>query len=165
MRFIMKITLRKALNLKNKLVGEISVLGNEITRHNQYDVGRNTISEKIDVGAKIAEYIKKKNDLVALKTAIVNANAGSNGSNSIYETLVRIEETKALITFLKSIPCDTANREHIDYRTQQVTIIEVAVQVPYEYIQNMIKQAEENLEKLLDSVEEFNGNTRIEVNI
>lgn len=35
----MKITLRKALNLKNKLVGEISVLGNEITRHNQYDVG------------------------------------------------------------------------------------------------------------------------------
>lgn len=161
----MKITLRKALNLKNKLVGEIAALGHDIQRHNQYDAGRNTISEKIDVGAKLAEYVKRKNDLITLKTAIVNANAGSNGHNSIYETLVNIEETKALITFLKSIPCDSANREQTDYRTEKVTIIEVTVQVPYENIQNMIKQAEEGLEKLLDAVEEFNGNTKIEVNI
>lgn len=161
----MKITLRKALNLKNKLVGEIAALGAEIVRHNQYDTGRNSISEKIDVGAKLAEYTKKKYNLIDLKAAIVNANAGSDGSNSIYSTLVHIEETKALIAFLKSIPCDTSNREQTDYRAEKVTVIEVTVQVPYENIQSMIKQSEQNLEKLLDAVEEFNGNTKIEVNI
>ena len=159
-----KITLRKALNLKNKLVGEINELGTTIAMHNRYDAGRNSISEKIEVPAKLAEYTKKKNDLIALKTAIVNANAGSNGSNSIYSTLVKIEETKSLITFLKSIPTDTTTREHTDYRSEKVTVIEVKVQVTYEEIQKMIKKAEEGLEKLLDDVEEFNGNTRIEVN-
>ena len=161
----MKITLRKALNLKNKLVGEINELGTTITMHNCYNVGRNSISEKIDVKAKLAEYIGKKNALIALKTAIVNANAGSNGSNSIYGTLVKIEETKSLITFLKGIQTDTSSREHTDYRTDKVTVIEVNVQVSYEEVQSHIKQAEEKLEKLLDEVEEFNGNTRIEVNI
>lgn len=160
----MKITLRKALNLKNKLVGEISALGSEINRHNQFDEGRNSISEKIDVRAKLTEYTKKKNDLIALKTAIVNANANASGVDSVYATLVRIEETKALISFLKLIPCDTAIREQTDYRTSQTTLIAVKVQISYEEIQTLIKQAEDSLEKLLDYVEEFNGNTRIEIN-
>ena len=161
----MKITLRKALNLKNKLIGEINELGSTISMHNRYDIGRNSISEKIDVKAKLGEYVKKKNDLITLKTAIVNANAGSNGSNSIYATLVKIEEMKSLIAFLKGIQTDTSSREQTDYRTEKVTVIEVKVQVSYEEIRGHIKQAEEDLEKLLDEVEEFNGNTRIEVNI
>jgi hypothetical protein len=78
---------------------------------------------------------------------------------------VKIEETKSLITFLKGIQTDTSSREHTDYRTDKVTVIEVNVQVSYEEVQGHIKQAEEGLEKLLDEVEEFNGNTRIEVNI
>lgn len=159
----MNITLRKALNLKNKLVGEISTLGNEIIHHNQYDAGRNSISEKIDVQNKLLEYTKKKSDLIELKTAIVNANAGAKGDKSIYSTLVKIEEAKSLISFLRSIPTDTTTRENTDYRTNTVTYAEVNVQVSYEEIQKHIKTAELSLEKLLDTVEEFNGNTKIEV--
>ena len=105
----MKITLRKALNLQNKLVGEINELGSIIVSHNRYETGRNSLSEKIDVKLKLSEYIKKKNDLISLKIAIVNANANSDGSNSIYGTLTKIEETKSLISFLKGIQTDTSS--------------------------------------------------------
>ena len=161
----MKITLRKALNLKNKLVGEINELGSIIVSHNRYETGRNSLSEKIDVKLKLSEYIKKKNDLTALKIAIVNANANSDGSNSIYGTLMKIEETKSLISFLKGIQTDTTCREQTDYRTNTTTITEVKVQVSYEEIQGLIKKAEKQIEEFLDAVEEFNGTTRIEVNI
>lgn len=159
----MKITLRKALNLKNKLVGEIALLGSEIVRHNQFDIGRHSISEKIDVKEKLTEYTKKKHDLIKLKTAIVNANANASGENSVYNNLVKIEEMKALISFLRTIPCDTTTREHVDYRSEKITTVFVSVHVSYEDIQGMIKQAESGLESLLDYVEEFNGRTRIEI--
>lgn len=162
----MKITLRKGLNLKNTLVGQIAELGSKIKRYNLYETnsGNAGVAQRVDVNEMLVTYCKLKQDLIALKTAITNANAGSNGSG-IYETLVKIEETKSFLSFLKTIETDDAAGENFDYKANATIIVNRKCHISYEQIEERIKRSEKLLETLLDAVEEFNGSTKIDVNI
>ena len=161
----MQISLRKALNTKNKLVGKISEIKSQIQRYNVYNPDKGTIAERVDVSELLLDYFVNMNKLIDLKTAIVNANAGSDGSNSIYKTLVKIEETKAAIAFLKEVPAEDGITEQTDWRTDKVTRTVRKCHVSHEQLQQHIASLESGLEDLLEEADVFNGSTKIEVKL
>jgi hypothetical protein len=91
---VQKVSLAKALKLKNRLAQRVSQLQTQIRGANSYIEGA-----KVDFDAKaLYETLKVETDrLTALKAAISNANA------PIQATIYRLAEMKGLIAFLRGL--------------------------------------------------------------
>lgn len=146
------VTLAKALNVKNKLAGEINLLQQRIQACNTYVDGK---VGNFDVKKMMAELFEKKVRLIAIKTAISTANT------AIYDKIERVKELKGDIVFLGSVPC----REHKDvsgygeHRTERVfdcvyKDVEIA---------KMVEERSAQIEQLQDEINYFNNTTKIDI--
>lgn len=90
-----KLSLSAALKTKNRIAGELARLQNILKRDNSRVESKPLRSNL----AEVVEAIEvKTKDLIRIKSAIAKANV------DIYETLATLEEAKAKITFLNSLP-------------------------------------------------------------
>ena len=89
----MKITLAKALNLKNRLVGQISKLQSQITGNNRVKEGREF---KFDAKALLEKYLNITNNLISLKASLAIQNI------DIYDKIYSIAEFKSMISFFQN---------------------------------------------------------------
>jgi hypothetical protein len=91
-----KMSLRKALQKKNLLVGKIRGLQTLISSKNVF-TDETPENNREDTKVLLADLVKMRDGLIALKSAVTVANV------PIYPTLARISELKSYIEFLNGI--------------------------------------------------------------
>ena len=145
------ITLRKALQTKKTLVGDIAKLKTTIEKFNSQETPNKHINlEKIH-----AEYMAKIAQLIALKTAITKANV------EIYEAIVAADETKAMISMYEGLnTSDSTMKRGPD---GQYSTIPLTVYFDYSMVEEAVKLLKEKLQDLLDKIDYFNSNTTITI--
>lgn len=152
----MKMTLHKALQKKNLLVGEVKDLRSQILAKNRYSE-ETMPSSRMDTVPLLNKLGELSNTLVALKTAIQTANV------PIYGVLQEIEECKSHLAFVAQISC-TEEVETRGYGESERQVLFYAY-IKEEDVRGMRQLLKEKLERLTDEVNTFNYVTTIEVDI
>ena len=148
-----KMKLAKALKVKNRLVGDIQRVKNLINREN---VKREDAVRKVDVNALLLTLNEKIKELVELKTALAKANVG------IYEKIVKMEETKSLISYWENFQCQESSET--DFGTGpngtnvRIKCLPAIDQVKVDEFLSVLRKKAEDLQ---DEIDEYNGTTTI----
>jgi hypothetical protein len=145
----MKITLAKALKVKNQVAGKINRLSGEVQR---YNVVLPENKDKQDVGGKFAKLCILTNKLIDLKASISAANA------PIQRDIYALAEKKGFLSFLQNLNCDADVR-----RGYNNELIENYAHIGREEVDKLITVFERDIIELQDKLDNFNALTKIEV--
>lgn len=143
-----KITINKALKLKNRLAGEIASLQSQVREENSRRVDAKT---KVDVGQLLKTLNEKSETLIALKASINRASA------PIADLLVGIAELKGNLVFYKSV----STKEGIERDRYDAS----AVGIEYEAfltkvdIQKAQDELQRRINEIQDDIDEYNAQT------
>jgi hypothetical protein len=149
----MKITLSKALKLKNQLVRDMTAHMKNVTEHNSY---RSENPPNFHVTNELVEVNKLRNKLVAVKAAISVANTG------IYEKIYELAELKGYIQSLRGVNTKQGKESQSGY-LREPKDIEYLVTYSDKAIADLIGQSEKMIESLQDEVDTYNHTTLVEI--
>ena len=147
-----KITLNKALKLKNKLSGEIRKIADRIRNNNSY---KETNKPSYESTKLLEEYDLKVVELINLKTAI------NKGNINIFNIITELGEVKSKITILTGMSTQTGSHS-TGYGGNQNEHIYVSL-ISEIQKNNMISELETKVEELQDKIDFYNINTVIEL--
>jgi hypothetical protein len=148
----MKLTLAKALKLKNKKVATINKLKQRIMENNSYN-SKNIPS--YNSSRTLEEYNKEVEELVKLKIAINTANVKITGS------ILQLGEIKTKIIMLRSLNTTEGEQTH-GFGSNRTTDILTATITEIQ-ADKMVEELESQLETIQDSIDYFNATTEIEI--
>lgn len=152
----MKITIAKALKLKNSLVGEIKELQSMIVQHN---VQREDVPALFDVKVLKSELDNKRGALMALKTMIQQANY------EIQSLLISMAEWKGEVTFLRTIPTKEGEMlERESYGEAPVKVVYVS-SFGAVWQRDEIKRIEKLIRETQDTVDEYNASKLFDIEL
>lgn len=146
-----KISLRKALQVKKNLTGEITKARTTVMVHNSQ---RNP-NKHIKVLELVVEFERMVEKLIAIKTALAVANV------PIYEDILRVDELKGLISFYEGLNTEEEGQEFkagegfVKYTN--------TVAIDYSEKESKIKTLKAELEQRLEKIDEFNSTHHIEI--
>ena len=146
-----QITLAKALKLKNRLAGRLAKVQSDIQLYNS--VLKEQVEGRVDIAALCLAQREIQECLIGLKTKIIFSNA------EIQETLIRLGETKALLTFLATIPVRDGQERH-GYQNTEVTWVAVVKKSDIDRDQ---KKLEAEIDAMQDKIDGFNHTVRMEI--
>lgn len=146
-----QVLIRKALQIKNRLAGEVAQLGKLIQANNSHRDGQS----KFDVGTLLVKRRDTVLKLVAVKTALALANV------KIYERLARMAELKNEITLYRNLNT-TEGEEYIGYGETSKTVKIVAI-VTAVNVETYVNTLNLEIEKIQDEVDYFNSTTEITI--
>lgn len=151
----MEITLRKGLQMKKTLSGDLAKIRVKISKYNSQHEDK--VSSHICVPTLISEAEQILVKLISLKTAITQANV------AIYPKIIKADELKSEIAFYEALSTD----EVVDQFRPGVGSVSVkcVVGVNETEKQKKIKSLKADLEAVLDDIDYFNGSTKIKVEI
>lgn len=151
----MELTLRKALNVKNRLIGEVHRLTSKtppFNCHREDQPPAYELEELLEKRKKVVE------SLIALKTAIATANV------PIYEKIARVAELKTEITMYQVFKTSPISIYDYDDKGDRITI-KTIVKMPENEVDDKISALQKEIEALNDEIDYYNGTTKINVNI
>ena len=162
----MELTLRKALQRKNRLASDIQKLKNQIRSNNvntkEVILGKDGAEPKtigndrtISIDDLTAELSTSITKLINLKTEIAIANT------KIYDKIYTMSEIKSSINFFREMP--TEHGERSGYVRDGYEIHDAAIKA--EDVSTKISSLEEQLETLQDEVDQYNATTKISVDL
>lgn len=146
-----QVRLRKALQIKNRLAGEVAQLSKLIQLNNSHREG----TSRFDVKELVAKRNATVEKLVAVKTALATANVG------IYGKLATIAELKNEISFLRGLNTNEGE-EDLGYGERAKTVKIVAV-ITANDVEANVNDLTLQIEKLQDEVDYFNSTTEITI--
>ncbi len=150
----MKITLAKALKLKNRFASKLGEVTNDIYQYNSVIEGQ---ERPVDIMKLMDKRSKLQDTLVDLKTAI---NAANREVQSIIYTLA---ELKGEINFLKQI--DTTNGKQVRAATwgdDDKPYSKNAV-IGYEFVQKTVEETEHEIDMNQDALDKHNHTVEIDL--
>lgn len=149
-----KVRIRKALQIKNRLAGEVANLNKLIQSHNSR---REDAPKNFDVTALILDRENAVKKLIAVKTALAKANV------SIYGHIYHMAELKDEIKFYRSLNT-TEGSDEVGYgeRARQVKI---SATINAANVESKVNELTIAIEKLQDEIDYFNSTTEIEVSV
>lgn len=150
----MKLSLAKALKLKNKLVKEVNSHLKIVQKYNSYE---STKKPNFDAKAAYVDYTTSLDRLVALKSAIANANG------PIYNKIYKMAELKGMIKNLQGVDTQEGKVDRTLGYGQPSKEVEIIALFSDKDIAEIIKNNEAMLEKLQDELDSFNHTTEIEI--
>lgn len=139
-----QITLRKALQLKKTLAGEIAKLKEKLYKFN----AQRTPSKHVNVMAVYDELVKKTANLLELKTKLAQANVG------IYEMIATVDEMKSQIAFFNTLDTEETGRE---YQNGAVCECKITVAIDYTKREAIVAACQAQLDSALDKIDEYNS--------
>lgn len=145
-----KYSLRKALQVKKNLTGEIAKLRSKIS---QFNCQRNP-NKHVDVLELVAELDRLTNKLIAIKTALAKANV------EIYEDILVSDELKGMISFYEGLDTDEDGQ---DYKNGEIVDYKKVVAVDYSAKELKLKTMKSELEIRLEKIDDFNASHFIEI--
>lgn len=150
----MQVTLAKALNIKNRIAGELKKTINILASRNSSLEGAKV---NFDLNNVKNNYFALKHKMISVKTAIAKANT------EIYGKIYEIAETKNTIAELRSISTKEG-KEIVGGRysepSKEVNYVSYLKDSDIEAICN---ELEEKINTLQDEVSSFNHTTKVEI--
>jgi hypothetical protein len=146
-----QVRIRKALQVKNRLTGEIANLNKLIMVNNSHQAG----TSKFDVMKLLVERKNTVEKLISVKTALALANV------AIYEKLARMSEAKDSIKFLRGLNTSEGETE-VGYG-ERSKAVKVVASVNAVMVEDVVKALTLDIEKLQDEVDFFNSTTEITI--
>jgi hypothetical protein len=147
-----QVRIRKALQIKNRLAGEIANLNKLIQANNSHREG----VTQFDVKKLIADRNATVSKLVAIKTALAVANT------SIYGKLATLSELKDEIKFLRGLNT-TQGEEENGYYPDRVKTVNIVAEVTAVDVESNVARLTVDIEKIQDEVDHFNSTTEITI--
>lgn len=140
--------IKQGLKRKQKLLGLISEELKKVQTYNSIIAGND---RPYDVNEALNNYRNYTNELIKLKTAIHKANV------PVFDNIFRLSELKSQIKSIRTISCESGKTTHPykDIVTEKESIISIADK------DTLIKNLEEQIEKLQEELDEFNYKTNI----
>jgi hypothetical protein len=141
--------LHKALQVKNKSVGDITKKFEKIQKHNVF-IQREGYIPSFDTKKLLAEVISDTRNLADLKSKIAVANV------KIQSNIHLIAELKSLITKLNSININEGESQQYG-RNDTIIVNKQVAQIKETEISDLVKQLEEEIVKLQDEIDHHNA--------
>jgi len=151
-----KISLKRALRLKNKLVESVNILKTKVCGFNRITEVNNF---RDNVRALFEELIITRNNLIALKAKIASA------SDPIRHLIVEMGELRDQLAFLHTINTDDGTVVEDSYRSTEPRTTKFKVEITYKEIEANIRTIQERIDVIQDSIDEFNVKTSIEIDM
>lgn len=148
-----QVRIRKALQIKNRIAGEVANLSKLIQTHNSH-VER-IDPPRFDVDKLIVERSQAVNKLVAVKTALATANV------AIYEKISRLAELKAEIQLYRALPTNEGVQSS-SYGVE-TKVVKIVATVNAAQVEDIVKARTIDIEKLQDEIDYFNSATEITI--
>lgn len=145
----MKVTLAKALKVKNQLTGRIAREQAQVRGYNRVIVEN---KDRHDVKGKYDNLLKYSADLIELKSAITRAN------QPIQEYILELAEQKSLLSILQSIPTD----EGLEV-TYEGNKIDYFAHLKREFVESEQERVKARIVQLQDLLDKHNAQTEIEI--
>lgn len=150
----MKITLAKALKLKNRLVSKLEQVSSVVSSHNSVLVGQ---ERPIDIAQGMERREKLVDAIINLKTAINLANI------PIQSTIYLLSELKGEVSFLRGMDTTSGTQpNHGFYREGSGTLEKTAI-LGYAEVQKRIEECEANIDANQDIIDKHNYSVEIDV--
>jgi predicted secreted protein len=146
-----QVRIRKALQIKNRLAGEVANLNKLIQANNSHREG----VAQFDVKKLLADRNATVAKLVAVKTALAVANT------SIYGKLATLAEIKDEIKFLRNLNT-TEGEEELGY-SERARTVKIVAEVTAVDVEANVARLTLEIEKLQDEVDYFNSTTEITI--
>lgn len=154
-----KVTIAKALNVKNRLVGEKNRLYNLVQQNSSR---LETTKTNYKVEELWAQYEAVVANLIAVKTAIAKANV------AVYEKIYTISELKSKAAQMQQLSTDESDYQEQIYNrvtgeTTKGAIVKRVVLFSDKVLAEKLLVIEAEIAKLHDEVTAYNYNTQIEI--
>jgi len=150
----MKVTLAKALKLKNRFASKVSEVSNKITQYNSIIEGQ---ERPVDINALMEKRGKLMDGLINLKSAINVANA------PIQSTIYLLAELKGELNFLRSIMTDSGKQVQVGSWGDEDKIYKREAVLDHATVQGLIEQAETDIDANQDVLDKHNHSVEIDV--
>ena len=145
----------KAMKKLKKLKNRSSTIGAKISKHNRTLTEKDHIYEVEDL---IKEYKTVTDEIVSTKLAIMKANVDSGN----YELILRIGELKGFRSVLDNVDTSSGiDEEAMRYGSSEK--IEYKAQISEKKMEEIVTVLEEEIEGHIDTLDEFNAKTTIQV--
>lgn len=150
----MKVTLAKALKLKNRFANKIGEVSRNISNYNSIIKGQ---ERPLDVNVLMEKRGKLVDGIINLKTAISAANA------PVQSTIYLLAELKGEVVFLKGI--DTTSGKQVDRGSwgSEDKIYEKDSVLDFATVQGLLEQAETDVDANQDKLDKHNHTVEIDV--
>jgi len=146
-----QVRIRKALQIKNRLAGEIANLNKLIQNNNSHREG----VTQFDVKKLLADRSNTVAKLVAVKSSLATANV------AIYGKLTVLAELKDEIKFLRGLNTNSGEDE-VGYGERAKTV-KVVAEVTAADVELAVTRLTLEIEKLQDEVDYFNSTVEITI--
>jgi hypothetical protein len=150
----MKLSLAKALKLKNKLVKEVNKHLKIVQKYNSYE---STKKPNFDAKAAYIAYTNTIAKLIDLKTAIAIANG------PIFHKIYEMAELKGMITNIQQIDTTAGKQDKSMGYNQPNKEIEIVADFRDKDVAGIVSNNEKTIEELQDQIDSFNHGTEIEI--
>lgn len=150
----MKITLAKALQLKNRLVSKLEQISNVVSSNNSVLVGQ---ERQVDIMEGIRRREKLVDAIISLKTSINFANI------PIQSTIYLLSELKGEVIFLRNMDTTSGTQPNNGFYREGSGTLEKTVVLDYEEVQKLIEECEANIDANQDTIDKHNHNVEIDV--
>ena len=146
--------IRKALQVKNKAIGDISKKFEKIKKHNVYTKFDDSAIPAYDTKKLLEEFISDTRNLSALKSNIAIANL------KIQSCIHLMAELKGVITKLNEI--NTQAGEQRQYAPNgQIVSVKTVPQISEQDVEALVKSLEDEIVKIQDTVDYHNSTVEI----
>ena len=150
----MKVTLAKALKLKNRFASKLHEVSRDIQTYNSMIKGQ---ERHVDVCALMAKRERLVDALINLKTSINEAN------KPIQSTIYLLAEIKGDVSFLKGISTDSGNQvESVRWGTEDKMVEKDAI-LDYVTVRGLIEQAESDVDANQDKLDKHNHTVDLDI--
>ena len=149
-----QVSIARALKEKNRVVGRLAKAREIIQQENSKD---KSLPRRVDVEATYAEAKMLEARLVAIKSAIAQAN------NPIVAKIIELDELKSEIAFLNGLNVKEGRFEEVSYGNKIVRDIEAVVGQARVIAE--VAELQKRADALQDALDEFNASTKVEIEI
>ena len=148
------VSIARALKEKNRVAGRLAKAREIIQQENSKD---KSLPRRVDVEATYAEAKMLEARLVAIKSAIAQAN------NPIVAKIIELDELKSEIAFLNGLNVKEGRFEEVSYGNKIVRDIETVVGQARVIAE--VAELQKRADALQDALDEFNASTKVEIEI
>ena len=150
----MRITVARALKLKNRLVARIRTIASDMERYNSTVEGG---TKEVNAREALTEYDRLVDYLISLKAKIFASNA------AVYEKILRLAEMKSKIKVLRSL--NTQHGKVVDTFRYSTSTSELEYEANFRKadVDSMTRVLEDQVDKIQEELDSHNHTNFIDI--
>lgn len=148
------VTIARALKEKNRVAGRLAKARELVGEENSRD---KSVPRGIDVAEMYAQAKELRNRLIAIKSAIAEAN------KSIVSKIIELDEVKSEIAFLNGLDVKEGKFVTTNYGSRIES--DIGAVIRKQQVMEEVSALQARADRLQDELDEFNATTKIEIEV